>query len=145
MPQSKDLSKYRPDGSPERLFDHFFVGFRIRRTSYGYGLRHWMPKDWTRPDFQTLVLGNYIAIYEHIRKLTYENSSPLYIHDVEKLNQQDNAVTHLFSADLLKHLCDNHPDHIGEIVYLFVFGKLIDAYQNCSLTHNDCVQLVLHA
>ena len=26
------------------------------RTSYGYGLRHPRPKDWTGPDFQTLFL-----------------------------------------------------------------------------------------
>ncbi|KIK02797.1 hypothetical protein K443DRAFT_39940, partial [Laccaria amethystina LaAM-08-1] len=33
----------------------FFEVSQIGRTSYGYGLRHWAPKDWTRPDFQTLT------------------------------------------------------------------------------------------
>jgi len=32
----------------------FFEVSRIGRTGYGYGLRHWAPKDWTGPDFQTL-------------------------------------------------------------------------------------------
>jgi len=32
----------------------FFEVSQFGRTSYGYGLRYWAPKDWTRPDFQTL-------------------------------------------------------------------------------------------
>jgi len=37
----------------------FFEVSRIGRTSYGYGLRHWAPKDQTGPDFQTLQPTNY--------------------------------------------------------------------------------------
>jgi len=33
----------------------FFGVSRIGRTGYGYGLRHWAPKDRTGPDFQTLL------------------------------------------------------------------------------------------
>ncbi|EDR15315.1 uncharacterized protein LACBIDRAFT_321020 [Laccaria bicolor S238N-H82] len=33
----------------------FFEVSRIGRTGYGYGLRHWAPKDRTGPDFQTLI------------------------------------------------------------------------------------------
>ena len=66
--------------------------------------------------------------------------------DVEKLDRQDNAAaTCLFSASVLQYLCDNHPDYIGEIVYLFVFGELIDAYQNRSMPHAECIKLVLRA
>ncbi|KAF8232516.1 hypothetical protein L208DRAFT_1271802, partial [Tricholoma matsutake] len=38
-----------------------------------------------------------------------------------------------------------HPEYIGEIVYLFVFGELINAYQNHSISHLECLKLVLHA
>jgi len=95
---------------------------------------------------QLLVLGNHIAVYEHIHQLAYENNSPLYVRDVERLDRQDdNAATRLFAADTLKYLCDNHPDYLGEIVYLFVFREHIDAYQNCSLMHNEHIKLVLQA
>ncbi|KAF8218790.1 hypothetical protein L208DRAFT_1347278, partial [Tricholoma matsutake] len=33
----------------------------------------------------------------------------------------------------------------GEIVYLFVFGELINAYQNHSISHLERLKLVLHA
>jgi len=36
-------------------------------------------------------------------------------------------------------------DYVGEIVYLFIFGELINAYQNCSISHHERVKLVLHA
>ena len=35
----------------------FFAVSGIGRTGYGYGLRHWAPKDRTGPDFQTLHPG----------------------------------------------------------------------------------------
>ncbi len=93
-----------------------------------------------------LVLGNYIAAYTHIRDLALEDGSPLYIRDVEKLDRQDDsAATRLFSAATLKFLCDNHPDYIGDIVFLFVFGELIDAYQSRSMAHTERIKLVLRA
>ena len=93
-----------------------------------------------------LVLGNYIAMYSHIRQLAFEDNSPLFLRDVDKLDKQDdNAATRLFSADTLKYLCDNHPDYRGDIVYLFVFGELVDAYQNRSIPHLERLKLVLRA
>ncbi|KAF8218504.1 hypothetical protein L208DRAFT_1490856, partial [Tricholoma matsutake] len=44
---------------------------------------------------------------------------------------------------ILQYLADHHPDYIGEIVYLFVFGELIDAYQNRAISHVECLKLVL--
>lgn len=65
---------------------------------------------------------------------------------MEKLDRQDdNAATRLFSADTLKYICDHHPDYRGEIVYLFIFGELIDAYQNRSISHLEHIKLVLRA
>jgi hypothetical protein len=46
---------------------------------------------------------------------------------------------------VLQYLADHHPDSVGEIVYLFVFGELIDAYQNQSISHMEHLKLVLHA
>ena len=93
-----------------------------------------------------LVLGNYPAMYIHILHIAQGNGTPLFSRDVTKVDRQDdNAAIRLFSADVLKYLADNHPDYVGEIVYLFVFGELIDAYQNRSIQHLDRIKLVLRA
>ncbi|KAJ7122137.1 hypothetical protein C8R44DRAFT_876453 [Mycena epipterygia] len=93
-----------------------------------------------------LALGSYTAIYSRIREMALADGSPLFHRDVEKLDRQDdNAATRLFSADTLKYLADHHPEYLGEIVYLFIFGELIDAYQNRSMPHADRVKLVLRA
>lgn len=93
-----------------------------------------------------LALGNFTAIYNHIREIATEDGTPLYKRDVEKLDRQDdNAAAGLFSADVLQFLTDNHPDYAGEIVYLFIFGELVNAYQNRSITHAERLKLVLRA
>ncbi|KAF8161506.1 hypothetical protein B0H34DRAFT_767051 [Crassisporium funariophilum] len=93
-----------------------------------------------------LVLGNYPALFLHILHVALGNGTPLYMRDVLKLDRQDDsAALRLFSADVLKYLADNHPDYVGEIVYLFIFGELIDAYQNRSMQHLERIKLVLRA
>lgn len=93
-----------------------------------------------------LTLGNYTAMYRHIRELAEKDGSPLYRRDVEKLDRQDdNAASRLFSSHTLQYLADHHPDYIGEIVYLFVFGELVDAYQNRAISHLERMKLALRA
>jgi hypothetical protein len=93
-----------------------------------------------------LTLGNYTAMYNHIREMAMEDGTPLYKRDVDKLDRQDdNAASRLFSSHVLQYLADHHPDYIGEIVYLFVFGELIDAYQNRSISHTERLKLILRA
>lgn len=95
---------------------------------------------------QLLTFRNHTAIFQCIRELASEPGSPLYQHDVEKLDHQDdNATSRLFSADVLKYLSDYHPDHVGEIIYLFIFGELVDAYQNHSISHQEHIKMVLWA
>jgi hypothetical protein len=93
-----------------------------------------------------LTLGNYVAIYHHIQQLAHEAGTPIYIRDVQKLDRQDdNAASRLFSAATLEFLSDHYPDYIGEIVYLFIFGELVDAYQNRTIPHVERVKMVLRA
>ncbi|OBZ69091.1 hypothetical protein A0H81_10762 [Grifola frondosa] len=93
-----------------------------------------------------LVLGNYIAIYLFARDLAFQPDSPLFNRDVEKVDRQDdNAATRLFSATALNYLIKRHPEHAGQIVYLFVFGELVDAYQNRFISHRECIKMVLYA
>ncbi|KAF9780748.1 hypothetical protein BJ322DRAFT_1011530 [Thelephora terrestris] len=93
-----------------------------------------------------LTLGNHVLLYATIRDVAFSNGSPLYRRDVEKLDRQDdNAASRLFSADTLSYLTNHHPDRAGEIVYLFVFGDLVDTYQNRSLSHRERIKMLLRA
>ncbi|KAG2152842.1 hypothetical protein DEU56DRAFT_977227 [Suillus clintonianus] len=93
-----------------------------------------------------LILGNYTALFAHIRAMAFEDGTPLYHWDVEKLDRQDNnAAARLFSSATLKFLVEHHPDHVGEIVFLFIHGEIVDAYQHWSISHCERVKMVLQA
>lgn len=93
-----------------------------------------------------LTLGDYTMLYATIRDLVFASGSPLYQRDVEKLDRQDdNAAARLISADTLSYLTGHYPDRAGEVVYLFIFGELIDAYQNRSVSHRERVKMLLRA
>jgi hypothetical protein len=93
-----------------------------------------------------LVFGNFVSLYRHILQIALGGGSPLYSRDVVKIDRQDdNAAVRLFSAATLQYLADQHPDCVGEIVYLFVFGELIDAFQNRRLQHRERIRMVLRA
>ncbi|THH21626.1 hypothetical protein EUX98_g8318 [Antrodiella citrinella] len=89
---------------------------------------------------------NFIMFYSHIRQLAMDDGSPLYHRDVDKVDRQDdNVACRLFSAETLSFLCSEHPDWVGAIAYLFVFGDLIDSLQNRHLDHSERLVLVLRA
>lgn len=93
-----------------------------------------------------LTLGNFTAIYSRIREVAFEDGTPLYHRDVEKLDRQDdNAAARLFSAKTLKFIIEKHPDYVGETVYLFIHGELIDAYQNRHIPHRERIKMALRA
>ena len=93
-----------------------------------------------------LVLGNFTAMFPNVALAAKGVGSPLFNRDVEKVDRQDdNAAVRLFSAETLKYFGDNHPNFTGEIIYLFVFGELIDAYQNRRIPHAERLKLVLRA
>ncbi|KAF8132534.1 hypothetical protein EV363DRAFT_1163795 [Boletus edulis] len=93
-----------------------------------------------------LVLGNFVAMYSQVRRIAFEKG-PLLHRDVEKLDRQDdNAASRLFSAHTLDWLIKKNDDtHPGLIIYLFVFGELIDAYQSRHLPIPERVKMALRA
>ena len=50
----------------------------------------------------------------------------------------------VIQSNVLEWLCDHHPELLGAIVYLFIIGELIDAYQNHHIPHVEQVCMVLH-
>ncbi len=95
---------------------------------------------------RVLVLGNHVALYQHIRDLALDADGPLYMRDVEKVDRQDdNAASRLFSSASLDHSSSQYPHRKGILVYLFVFGELIDAYQNRHISHRERIKMALRA
>lgn len=93
-----------------------------------------------------LVFGNFTALYRFIRSIAFDSEGTLYIRDVERLDRQDdNASARLNAALTLRFCIEKHPRQLGEILYLFIFGELIDAYQNRAMCHSDRLRLLLRA
>ncbi|KAJ7661512.1 hypothetical protein DFH06DRAFT_1089007 [Mycena polygramma] len=93
-----------------------------------------------------LTFGNFTAIFRRIYRMAMDRNAPVYKRDVERLDRQDDpAATRLFCAETLAFLSQNFPEDVGEIVYLFVFGELVDAYQNREISHAERVKMVLRA
>ncbi|KAL6306598.1 hypothetical protein BKA93DRAFT_885233 [Sparassis latifolia] len=93
-----------------------------------------------------LILGNEPVMYPLFRKIAFEDG-PLFRRDVEKIDRQDdNAACRLFAADTVQWLTEHNVDeHLGVIVYLFVFGELMDAYLSRHLSHIERIRLALRA
>ncbi|KAI0037793.1 hypothetical protein FA95DRAFT_1684813 [Auriscalpium vulgare] len=93
-----------------------------------------------------LTLGNFAATYSQVHDIALKDGSPLYHRDVEKVDRQDdNAASRLFSASTLEFTVSQYQDYVGLIIYLFVFGELVDAYQNRVIPHLERIKMVLRA
>lgn len=92
-----------------------------------------------------LVLGNHTTCYEEVRHMACERDTPLYWRDVDRLDRQDDrAAARLFSASFLEYCIKQHSKRTVTLpIYLFVFGELIDAYENRNIHHIDRIKMVL--
>ena len=97
-----------------------------------------------------LTLGNYVAMYSQIRRAAFADDGPLYRRDVEKVDRQDdNAACRLLSSATLgwfvkcSEVNPAKEDIRGLIIYLFLMGELVDAYQSRTLPHIERVKMVL--
>ncbi|KAF8877789.1 hypothetical protein BD779DRAFT_1789442 [Infundibulicybe gibba] len=91
-----------------------------------------------------LTFPSSTAFFSQVQQIAVAADSPIYTRDVDKVDRQDdNAATRLFCGATLEWLISNHPEHLGLVVYLFLCGELIDAYQNRCLTLLERAQMVL--
>ncbi|KAJ7438890.1 hypothetical protein B0H11DRAFT_2356551 [Mycena galericulata] len=92
-----------------------------------------------------MVIGNQVVLYIDFREMSFADDGPIYRRDVsEKMDRQDDAAaTRLLSAASLEWFKKNKPDKLGVMVYLFVFGELIDAYQSRTISIEERVQIAL--
>ncbi|KAJ7204641.1 hypothetical protein GGX14DRAFT_569210 [Mycena pura] len=84
-----------------------------------------------------LILGGFVVYYKQLLDLAIiADDSPLYERDVIKADKQDdNAAVRVFSSASLKKLAEDVEENMGLIVFLFVVGELVDAYESRSMTH----------
>jgi hypothetical protein len=93
-----------------------------------------------------LTIDRHVAMFQYARQVAFEPGSPLYHRDVEKLDRQDdNTAIRVRSGSHIAYLAKNHPQLLGHIIYLFINGELIDAYQNRTIPHLECIKMVLRA
>jgi hypothetical protein len=79
-------------------------------------------------------------------KLCTGPDAPMYLRDFFKLDRQDdNAALRFLSSGTLQFLVNRHPELVGPIVYLFICGEVVDAYQNRKIGHDERVKMVLRA
>ena len=97
-----------------------------------------------------LTLGSHIAMYSQVRKAAFAQDGPLYRRDVEKVDRQDdNAACRLLSASTLRWFTTHRgsdsksKETHGLIIFLFLMGELVDAYQSRTLPHVERVKMVL--
>ncbi|PBK63611.1 hypothetical protein ARMSODRAFT_894015 [Armillaria solidipes] len=87
---------------------------------------------------RVVTLGNFLVYYEQIRDIAVDKSGPLYERDVIRYDKQDdNAASRLFSSELLCHASQDPKRNLGVVVYTFVFGEFIDAYQSRTMSHKE--------
>ena len=95
---------------------------------------------------KVLTLGGHVAMYLYNRMAAFEKGCPLYHRDVEKTDRQDdNAAIRTHSGSYIAYLAKHHSHKLGQILYLFVNGELIDAYQNRTIPHTERIKMVLRA
>ncbi|PBK83677.1 hypothetical protein ARMGADRAFT_944673 [Armillaria gallica] len=95
---------------------------------------------------QVITLGNFLVYYKQIHDIAVDKSGPLYEHNVIKYDKQDNnATSHLFSSELLHHASQNPKHNLSVVVYTFIFGEFIDAYQSHTMSHKEHAKIRIHA
>ncbi|KAL1750488.1 hypothetical protein FB107DRAFT_279583 [Schizophyllum commune] len=83
---------------------------------------------------RALTIGHHVPHFALVHQIWLEDG-PLFSRDVNNPDKQDDNAG--------GWLIDHHPEHIGLIVYLFVVGEMIDAYQSRTLPLAERVIMIL--
>ncbi|KAI0060330.1 hypothetical protein BV25DRAFT_977826 [Artomyces pyxidatus] len=95
---------------------------------------------------RTLSLGNFPIYFKMLRDFAEHPLGPLFRRDVEHVDKQDDrAAARLFSAEALDFHLLHFPQQHALSTYLFIFGDLLDAWQNRHISHLERVKMVLRA
>lgn len=78
--------------------------------------------------------------------MSVEPDGPLFRRDADPVHfdkQDDNAALRTFSAAAVDFNVRHHPDRLGTITVLFLFGEACDAYENREISHLERIKMVL--
>ena len=93
---------------------------------------------------RNIVISNFFTCFAQLRELAANPLGPLFLRDVEKLDRQDDcAAARLLSAAALDFNLSSYPNQRALLVYLFIFGELIDAWQNQNISHPEHAKMVM--
>ncbi|KAH8913224.1 hypothetical protein BT69DRAFT_1306819, partial [Atractiella rhizophila] len=118
----------------------------IAKTSEGAHIRGYTPRQ------QNLLVT--LQDYKHGVKTAHNNGTtgaqtnqrPLLHRNIEGSDRQDDrSAARVFSALLLEHLVETRSEELGLIVYNFVHGELLDAWENRRLQLIERVEMALRA
>ncbi|KAJ7092781.1 hypothetical protein B0H15DRAFT_1020862 [Mycena belliarum] len=91
-----------------------------------------------------IVLGNFLVYFEQMYTLATQPGSPMYLRDWRKRDRMDDpAAARLSSADTLEQAAQDPTKNLGLVVYLFVFGEIIDAYQSRTISHHERAKIAI--
>ncbi|KAJ7197465.1 hypothetical protein GGX14DRAFT_574247 [Mycena pura] len=98
---------------------------------------------------KAFILGNHLVYFEQIYDLAYAEDyfSPLYPRDVKENRdrQDDRAAARLFSGAMVEQAAEDPDKYLGLVVYLVVFGDMIDAYQSRTASHVERAKMIIRA
>ncbi|EUC59875.1 hypothetical protein RSOL_328130 [Rhizoctonia solani AG-3 Rhs1AP] len=93
-----------------------------------------------------LVVGSETVMYSQVREIAEDPGSTLHLRDVENMDRQDDGSAEcVFNQLTLAFVVQHQPQYLGLILYLYVLGELIDAYQSRHISHADRLWMVLRA
>ncbi|KAJ7176665.1 hypothetical protein C8R46DRAFT_889360 [Mycena filopes] len=91
-----------------------------------------------------LVLANFVIYFEQMYTLAMQSDSPMYPRDWRNRDRMDDpAAARLSSADTLEQVAQDPAKNLGLVVYLFIFGDLIDAYQSRTISHHERAKIAI--
>jgi hypothetical protein len=106
------------DGHPEASPQDSAHGKKMARNQLFSGAR-------------LLAFGDCATFYSEIHEIALDPSGPLFIRDVEHVDcQDDRAAARLFASPTLQFLSEKFPKRKALATYLFINGKITDAWQN---------------
>lgn len=95
---------------------------------------------------QLLSLGHFTALYTYLRDIAVATLGPLFRRDVGNVDKQDDrAASRTLSSATIGFIGQFFPQRRGLSVYLFVLGELVDAWQNCAISHLEHAHMVMRA
>ncbi|KAJ3922790.1 hypothetical protein F5877DRAFT_32910, partial [Lentinula edodes] len=90
-----------------------------------------------------LALGRYQIHFGILATIALGVNTPLLKTDIIGVDKQDDrAAARLFPSAVIAYLSKHLPDELGTAIYLFIVGEIVDAQQNCTVSHREHMKML---